>query len=117
MSDHSTGDIHNQVVEDHHHESSTKQIWGTFWILLLITVCEVALAFTSIPKDVLKYVYIILTIVKAYFIVFFFMHLKHEKPQFAKIILLPFFLIVYLIVMALSEGNAIHDLTTYIAKF
>jgi cytochrome c oxidase subunit IV len=117
MTDHTTGDIHNQVVEDHFHETSTKSIWTTFWILLLITVFEVAIAFTSIPFSVLKVTYITLTLVKAYFIVFNFMHLKHEKSIFSKIIILPFLLIVYLIFMSLHEGTAIRDLTVFINNY
>jgi cytochrome c oxidase subunit IV len=33
------------------------------------------------------------------------MHLKHEKFTFGYSIILPFILIVYLIAMALAEGN------------
>lgn len=117
MSDYTTGDIHNQTVEDHHQESSTKTIWRTFWILLFITIFEVGIAFTAIPKSVLKITFIALTIVKAYYIVFYFMHLKHEKAQLTRIILLPFILIVYFIYMMLHEGTALKDLTDYVQKF
>jgi len=117
MTDHTTGDIHNQIVEDHHHESSTKEIWKTFWILLIITIGEVGIAFTSVPKSVLRVIFISLTIVKAYFIVFSFMHLKHEKSQLRWVILLPFILIVYFIYMALHEGTALKDLREYIQNY
>jgi cytochrome c oxidase subunit IV len=43
--------------------------------------------------------------VKAYFIIAFFMHLKHEAKSFGYTIILPFVLIVYLIGMALAEGS------------
>ena len=107
MSDHTTGDIHNQVVEDHHHETSTKAIWTTFWILLIITLFEVGIAFTSIPMSILKWIFIGLTIVKAYFIVFNFMHLKHEAKILRWVILLPFIFILYLIYICITEGLAI----------
>jgi cytochrome c oxidase subunit IV len=100
-----TGDIHNQFVEEHHVPNSVKIIWKTFWILLIVTMFEVGIAFTSLPKDVLLIIFVILTIVKAYYIVAYFMHLKHEKVSFKYSILLPFFLILFLIVMALAEGN------------
>ena len=100
-----THDIHHQYVEDHHHASSTKTIWRTFWILLIVTMAEVGIAFTSIPHQILVYIFIALTIVKAYYIVFYFMHLKHEKVSLMWSILLPFILIVYLIFIALYEGN------------
>ena len=73
-----------------------------------ITLFEVGIAFSSISKQVLMIVFIALTIVKAYFIVAFFMHLKHEKITFTSTIILPFLLIVYLIVMCITEENYIH---------
>lgn len=100
-----TGDIHNQFVEEHHDPKNVKVIWKTFWILLFVTMAEVGIAFTPIPRDILIIIFIVLTIVKAYYIVAYFMHLKHEELSFKYSILLPFFLILYLIVMALAEGN------------
>jgi cytochrome c oxidase subunit IV len=100
-----TGDIHNQFIEEHQVENNTKIIWRTFWILLLVTAFEVGIAFTPIPHDILIVIFIVLTIVKAYYIVAFFMHLKHENLPFKYSIVLPFILILYLIVMALAEGN------------
>ena len=100
-----TGDIHNQFVEEHVVNNSVKLIWRTFWILLFITIFEVGIAFTSIPHDILIIIFIVLTVVKAYFIVAFFMHLKHETVPLKYSIILPFVLILYLIVMAIAEGN------------
>ena len=100
-----TGDIHNQFVEEHTVSNSVKLIWRTFWILLIITIFEVGIAFTSIPHDILIIIFIVLTIVKAYFIVAFFMHLKHENVPLKYSIILPFVLILFLIVMAIAEGN------------
>ena len=100
-----TGDIHNQFVEEHTLPNSTKLIWKTFWILLIVTIFEVGIAFTSIPHEILIVVFIVLTIVKAYYIVAFFMHLKHENTPLKFTIVLPFILILYLIVMAIAEGT------------
>ncbi len=100
-----TGDIHNQFVEEHVDPKSVKTIWKTFWILLAITIFEVGIAFTSIPHDILIIIFIVLTIVKAYYIIAFFMHLKHESTPLKYSIILPFVLILYLIVMAIAEGN------------
>ena len=66
------------MSNEHAHEGNmVKTIWKTFWILLVITISEVAIAFTSLSKELLMFIFITLTIVKAYFIVAFFMHLKH----------------------------------------
>src|SRR5271167_1654660 len=77
-------DIHQEVIyhdsEDKAHSGlNTKVIWRVFWILLIVTIFEVSISFTSIPKSVLLYVFVALTIFKAYFIVGYFMHLKFEK--------------------------------------
>jgi cytochrome c oxidase subunit 4 len=100
-----TGDVHNQFVEEHHDPKNVSVIWKTFWILLIVTMVEVGIAFTAIPRDILIITFIVLTIVKAYYIVAYFMHLKHEKQSLQYSILFPFLLIVFLIVMALAEGN------------
>jgi cytochrome c oxidase subunit IV len=103
-----TGDIHNEFVEEHVDPSNRKMIWRTFWILLIITLFEVGIAFTDIAHSILIAIFISLTLVKAYFIVGYFMHLKHERFTLIYSIILPFILIVYLIAMALTEGNYIH---------
>ena len=101
-----TGDIHNQFVVEHHDPKSKKVIWKTFWILLLITIFEVGIAFAPIPHDVLVAIFIVLTIVKAYFIIAYFMHLKHEEKSFGYTIILPFILIVYFKLVAVVEELA-----------
>ena len=105
-------DIHHEHVsheseEKAHSALNTKVIWKVFWILLGVTIFEVCISFTSIPKNVLLYTFIGLTIVKAYYIVGFFMHLKFEKIPMIYSLLLPFALIVYLIFIAIYEGTAL----------
>jgi len=105
-------DIHHEHVsleseEKAHSALNTKMIWKVFWILLGVTVFEVGISFTSIPKSILLYVFVGLTIVKAYYIVGFFMHLKFEKVPMMYSLLLPFLLIIYLIFIAIYEGTAL----------
>ena len=69
---------------------STRQIWIVFWILLILTTVEVLLGIFQpafmlsnylVGVSLLNMTFIILTIVKAYYIVGTFMHLGHEtKP-------------------------------------
>ena len=105
-------DIHHERIshksqEKAHTGLNTKVIWKVFWILLGVTVFEVGISFSSIPKSILLYVFIALTIVKAYYIIFFFMHMKFEETPLKFSILLPFVLICYLIFIAIYEGIAI----------
>ena len=103
-----TGDIHNQYVEEHETPNAKKVIWRTFWILLFVTIFEVAISFVPLHRDILMWTFVVLTIVKAGYIVGYFMHLFHETFTFRYTILLPFLLIVYLIFIALAEGVYLH---------
>jgi cytochrome c oxidase subunit IV len=105
-----TGDIHNQFVEEHHIPGIRKIIWKTFWILLFVTIFEVAIAFAPLSKELLQWIFVALTIVKSAYIVGIFMHLFHEKFTFKYTILLPFILIVYLIFIALAEGTYLFNI-------
>jgi cytochrome c oxidase subunit IV len=99
--------VSHEAIDKAHSGLTTKIIWRVFWILLGITIFEVGIAFTPLSKDVLLYTFITLTIVKAYYIVGYFMHLKFEAIPLQYSLLLPFILIVYLIFIAIYEGVAL----------
>tara|TARA_B100000809_G_scaffold20912_1_gene18477 strand:- start:4558 stop:4917 length:360 start_codon:yes stop_codon:yes gene_type:complete len=87
-----------------------KMIWNMFWVLLAITAVEVTLGL--IWKEIgiawlsVKMTFIILTLAKAYFIVAYYMHLKHEKTSLQNTIIVPYiFLGVYLIYMIVTEAT------------
>lgn len=105
-------DIHHEHVsheseEKAHSALNTKMIWKVFWILLGVTIFEVGISFTGIPQNVLLWTFVTLTLVKAYYIVGYFMHMKFEAVPFQWSILLPFVLIIYLIFIAIYEGTAL----------
>jgi len=110
--DHEEGGHHFEVVEIgvHHVESNKKEIWKVFFILLAITVLEFLVALTPffkevIPKGGIVGIYFFLTVLKAFYIVGYFMHLKHEKMNLAYSILIPILFIMYLIALLLFEGS------------
>jgi cytochrome c oxidase subunit 4 len=102
----------------HEHASMTKgKIWQVFFYLLGITALEFVIALYLIPKGIVShgignFAYITLTLVKAFYIVAYFMHLKFEKFAFKASIVLSLFFIIYFIVLMLIEGNYIY-LQTY----
>ena len=97
--------IHNQ--DPNAGAEQRKLIWKTFWILSGITSLEFLIAFTM-PHGILKVsIFIILTIVKAFYIVGEFMHLKHETKSLIWSILVPIIFVSWLILALLLEGNAI----------
>jgi|TARA_B100000780_G_scaffold41865_1_gene26017 cytochrome c oxidase subunit IV len=89
-------------------------IWKVFWILLGLTAFEVGLGMYKpeflvntqfLGTKLLNHVFIILTLVKAGYIVLVFMHLGFEQGSLKWTILLPAFVLVpYLLFIILSEG-------------
>lgn len=89
-----------------------KGIWKIFFILLALTALEflIALGFVHhwglVEKGTaLTVVYIVLTLMKAYYIVAYFMHLKFEKSGFIVICSVAFLFIIYFIILILIEGD------------
>ena len=102
---------HTEAHGQHGHDSSTKAIWKTFWILLAITVFEVSLAFIYLEHPfmhrlALNAVFIILTIFKAFFIVANFMHLRNEIRNLIMTILIPLMLFIWFIIAFLADGDS-----------
>ncbi|MES2417226.1 MAG: cytochrome C oxidase subunit IV family protein [Bacteroidota bacterium] len=108
--------IHTTEEHAHgEHEGMTKKkIWRVFGVLLLITVIEFIIALWAIPgghmsQHIGNYVYIVLTMLKAFYIVAYFMHLKFEKLGLQLALTVSFILIIYFIILMLIEGSYIHD--------
>jgi cytochrome c oxidase subunit IV len=103
--------------QEHGHEEhaamSKGKIWRVFFYLLAITALEFLIALVLIPKGILSqgignFAYIVLTLVKAFYIVAYFMHLKFEKVAFKTGIVVSLIFIVYFIVLMLTEGSYLH---------
>lgn len=90
-----------------------KKIWMTALILLVVTSVEFVLAFTMDRGILLYILFILLTIVKAKYIMMEFMHLGHEaKPLFYSIIV-PLIFLVWLIIALMKEGADIFMMRWY----
>ncbi|MFC6997905.1 cytochrome C oxidase subunit IV family protein [Rufibacter roseus] len=83
----------------------TKIIWKTFVILCVVTAIEFAFAFMMDAGTLRNTIFILLTIVKAFYIVAEFMHLKHEVKGLIWSILIPSVLLIWLLVALLVEGT------------
>ena len=86
-------------------EPQTKAIWKTFGILVALTALEFVFAFAMDASTARNAIFIILTIMKAFFIVAEFMHLKHETKALIWSVLLPMALVTWLMVALISEGS------------
>ncbi|PIF00843.1 MAG: hypothetical protein CR994_04120 [Maribacter sp.] len=100
-------------------KSNTQKIWGVLLLLTIITAVEVALGIAKphvlvsnhmLGMKVLNWIFIILTLVKAYYIAWDFMHLRDEKSSLRRaIVWTPVFLVAYLAFILLVEGDYIHN--------
>ena len=100
-------------------KSNTQKIWGVLAFLTLVTAVEVVFgifkpAFLTgtyvLGMKLLNWIFIILTLVKAYYISWDFMHLRDEKSALRRaIVWTPVFLVLYLAFIFLVEGNYVFD--------
>lgn len=100
-------------------KSNQSKIWAVLFFLSVVTIIEVALGIIKpevlivnsfLSMKLINWIFIILTIVKAYYIMWDFMHMRDEVRglQFSVIVTLSF-LIAYLAFILLVEGNYIFD--------
>ncbi len=113
-------DIIEYSLDAHHSEEQGRKIRRNIWMVTLllaaVTVFEVAVG--AYWRDWfpawwtwVKLCFIVLTMIKAGFIVATFMHLGNERRNIRSIILLPYGLfIIYLIFIAIWESNYVHKM-------
>ncbi|HEX8516469.1 MAG TPA: cytochrome C oxidase subunit IV family protein [Bacteroidia bacterium] len=97
-------------------KKARRKLWNVFWIMLVVTIVELIIGFQAdswgllnddrTSSVTLKFIFIGLTIGKAFYIVFSFMHLGHERKWLKWSILGPYMIfIVYLIFIIVGEAN------------
>ena len=104
------------------HAGPKKRIWQVFIILSILTIVEVVLGILKpdflvhndlVSLSLLNWIFIVLTIVKAYYIVWAFMHMEHEAASLRRVVVWSgVFLISYLIAILLIEGSYIQEIYT-----
>ena len=82
---------------------STANYLKIFYILLALTILEVALVYLHLPKLLLVGLLMILAVWKAALVAMHFMHLKFEKTTLSIVAIIPFVLCVFLILMLLPD--------------
>lgn len=99
-------------------KSNTQKIWGVLILLSIVTAVEVALGILKpewsmsqiLGMKILNWIFIILTIVKAYYITWDFMHMRDETKALRRMVVwTTIFLILYLIFILLQEGGYVFD--------
>ncbi len=99
-------------------KSNTQKIWGVLVFLTIVTGVEVVLGITKpyvltsntfVGMKILNWIFIALTLVKAYYIAWDFMHLRDEKNSLRRaVVWTPIFLVSYLIFILLYEADYIY---------
>ncbi len=99
-------------------KSNTQKIWGVLILLSIVTAIEVILGIYKpenlmskvLGMKLLNWIFIILTIVKAYYITWDFMHMRDETKALRRMVVwTAVFLIIYLIFILLQEGGYVFD--------
>lgn len=86
-------------------------IYKTLAILSIVTIVEIGVALTlgeTLPKLFMDGFFIILSLLKAFYIVAEFMHLKYEKKAFTFWTLASLLLLVWFIISMTYEGSYWH---------
>ena len=101
------------------HVSNTKRIWFVFALLSVVTTVEVFLGIVKpealhlnhfLGMNLLNWIFYILTIFKAYYIVWAFMHMEGEKSSLRYAVVTPvIFLVLYLLFILLTEADYIFE--------
>jgi cytochrome c oxidase subunit IV len=102
----------------HDHVSNISRIWKVFGILSAVTIIEVILGIIKpeslhmtnlLGMNLLNWIFYALTIFKAYYIVWAFMHIEGEKSSLRNAVVFPVvFLVLYILFILLTEGNYIY---------
>ncbi|MFN0274306.1 MAG: cytochrome C oxidase subunit IV family protein [Chitinophagales bacterium] len=92
-------------------EESRKRVWKVCRILAYVTAIEIFAAlshyywFHESPKMILNVLFIVLSALKAFYIMSEFMHLKYELKSMQLTIITPFLFLVWGIIAFLWEGK------------
>ena len=99
-------------------KSNQQKIWGILIFLSIVTTIEVALGILKpeilmgsfLRMKLLNWIFIILTIVKAYYIAWDFMHIRDERIGLKNSIVLPLIILIpYLAFILILEADYIFD--------
>lgn len=100
-------------------KSNVTKIWGVLIFLTIVTAIEVALGIAKpaflvetsfLSMKLLNWIFIILTLVKAYYIAWDFMHLRDETKGLRRsVVWTGVFLIAYLTFILLAEGDYVYE--------
>jgi len=99
-------------------KSNEQKIWGVLIFLSIVTIIEVALGIIKpdflsayfMRMKLLNWIFIILTIIKSYYITWDFMHMRDETSSLKNSVVLPLVILIpYLVFILFLEADYIFD--------
>ena len=99
-------------------KSNEQKIWGVLIFLSIVTGIEVSLGINKpeillnkfIGLKLINWLFIIMTLIKAYYITWDFMHIRDEKSFLKNSIVVPLLILIpFLVFILLIEGSYIFD--------
>ena len=79
-----------EAAESHApHADHRRDYFRIFWVLLVLTIIEVAVSYSKVDKRIISAVMIALALSKASFVGLYYMHLKYEKRSLLWLAFLP----------------------------
>ena len=99
-------------------KSNEQKIWGVLIFLSIVTGIEVSLGINKpeillnkfIGLKLINWLFIIMTLIKAYYITWDFMHIRDEKSFLKNSIVVPLLILIpFLLFILLIEGSYIFD--------
>ena len=99
-------------------KSNQQKIWGVLIFLSIVTGIEVSLGINKpeillnkfLGLKLINWMFIIMTIIKAYYIAWDFMHIRDEKSFLKNSIVVPLLILIpFLVFILLIEGSYIFD--------
>lgn len=99
-------------------KSNQQKIWGVLIFLSIVTGIEVSLGINKpeillnkfLGLKLINWMFIIMTLIKAYYITWDFMHMRDEKSFLKNSIVVPLLILIpFLVFILLIEGSYIFD--------
>ena len=109
MEQQETTDINIQPAD----KAKIAKIWKVAAYLTIITALEFVIAFTVDAGTFKTITFIIMTLIKAGYIVGEFMHLSHEAKGLIYSILMPCVFVLWLILALIMQGAAIFEILAF----
>lgn len=100
---------HHGDIDSPESKQQVKRIWKVTGLLSLVTIVEVAIGlsahFAGVHSWLIITVFLLLTVLKAAYIVKVFMHLGDERKNFVFAVLVPLALFIWFIIAFLADGS------------